>query len=157
VTEDEIIQFATNLAGVRVLTASETGGAPEIAWGDSFFYYDPDRDIPDESFPFATIVTKDYPGFDEASNVNRPDVFRLNISVGRRRFTALFGHQPAQHGEHSADFDYTAVDTVFPHPVYAKQGWVSILNPGERAADQARALIAESHDRAAARHRSTTS
>ena len=152
-TEDEIIEFAAGLPGVDVLTASEGNGAPEVAWGDSFFYYDPDLDIPDESFPFATIVTKDYPGFDEASNVNRPDVFRLNVSVGRRRFAELFGHQPAQHGEHSAAFDYAAMDTVFPHPVYAKQGWVSMLNPGERTSDQARALITESHRRAAARHR----
>ena len=83
-TEDEIIQFAEGLPGVDVLTASEATGAPEIAWGDSFFYFDPDRDIPgDRRFPFATIVTKDYPGFDEASNVDREGVFRLNASVGR--------------------------------------------------------------------------
>jgi hypothetical protein len=75
------------------------------------------------------------------------------MSVGRRRFTELFGYRPAQLGDHHADFDYTAIDTVFPHPVYAKQGWVSILNPGERTADQARALISESHGRAVARHR----
>lgn len=92
VTEDEIIQFAQGLPGVDVLTASEATGAPEIAWGDSFFYFDPDRDIPgDRRFPFATIVTKDYPGFDEASNVDREGVFRLNVSVGRQRFAELYG------------------------------------------------------------------
>lgn len=45
-TEDEIITFAERLPGVDVLTASATTGAPEIAWGDSFFYYNPDRGIP---------------------------------------------------------------------------------------------------------------
>ena len=76
-TEEEIIEFAGGLPGVDVLTASEGNGAPEVAWGHSFFYYDPDRDIPaDKRFPFATIVTSDYPGFDEASKLDRDGVFR---------------------------------------------------------------------------------
>ena len=96
-TEQEIIQFTARLAGVDLLTAGKTTGAPEIAWGDSFFYYDPDRDITtDKRFPFATIVTKNYPGFDEASNVDRDGIFRLNISVGRRRFEELIGYPPSQ-------------------------------------------------------------
>jgi len=153
VTEEEIIQFAAGLPGVDVLTASRATGAPEIAWGDSFFYFDPDQDIPaDRRFPFATIVTKDYTGFDEASNVDRDGVFRLNISVGRRRFEELLGYPPAQHADHEAD-DYTTIDRVIPHPVYAVQGWVSILNPGGQTDDQVRALITEAHARAAARHR----
>ena len=41
--------------------------------------------------PFATIVTKDYTGFDTASDLNRPGVFRLNVGVGRDTFRALFG------------------------------------------------------------------
>jgi hypothetical protein len=154
VTEDEIIHFTAGLPGVDVVTASERIGAPEVAWGDSFFFYDPDRDIPaDRRFPFATIVTKDYGGFDEASDLNREGIFRLNVSVGRQRFTELIGYAPATHPEHEADFDYTAIDTVIPHPVYARQGWVSIVNPAERTSDQARALITEAHERAAARHR----
>lgn len=154
VTEDEIIQFAAGLPGVEVLTASEATGAPEVAWGDSFFYYDPDQDIPaDRRFPFATIVVTDYMGFDEASNLDRDGVFRLNISVGRQRFDELIGHPPAHHAEHEADFDYAASDKVIPHPLYAKQAWVSILNPGEQTGDQARTLITEAHSRAAARHR----
>ena len=40
-TEAEIIEFTGGLPGVTVVTASEAGGAPEVAWGDSFFYYDP--------------------------------------------------------------------------------------------------------------------
>jgi hypothetical protein len=154
VTEEEIIRFTEGLPGVDVLTASRATGAPEIAWGDSFFSFVPDQDIPaDRRFPFATIVTKDYPGFDEASNVDREGVFRLNISVGRRRFEELLGYPPAQQADHQADHDYTAIDRVIPHPVYAAQGWVSILNPGGRTDGQARALITEAHARAAARHR----
>ncbi len=70
-----------------------------------------------------------------------------------QRFEELIGYPPAEHAEHEADFDYTAIDTVLPHPTYAKQAWVSILNPGEQTSDQARTLITEAHDRAAAGHR----
>ncbi len=153
-TEEEIIEFAGGLPGVDVLTASEGNGAPEVAWGHSFFYYDPDRDIPaDKRFPFATIVTSDYPGFDEASKLDRNGVFRVNINVGRRRFEQLFGYSPARHAEHEAGFDYTAIDVVIPHPVYAKQAWASILNPGDVAGGQAKTLLTEAHGRAATRHR----
>ena len=153
-TEEEIIEFTGNLPGVDVLTASEGNGAPEVAWGHSFFYYDPDRNIAaDKRFPFATIVTSDYPGFDEASKLDRDGVFRLNINVGRRRFEQLFGYPPARHAEHEAGFDYTAIDLVIPHPVYAKQAWASIPNPGDVTGGQAKTLLTEAHARAATRHR----
>ena len=98
-------------------------------------------------------MTKDYTGFDEASKLDREGVFRLNISVGRQRFPELIGYSPTQHAQHEADFDYTTIDKVIPHPVYATLGWVSILNPGEQTDDQVRTLITEAHARAAARHR----
>ena len=72
----------TTFAGVDAAVGSEEAGSPEVAWGDTFFIYDPDRNLPDKRrFPFATIVTKDYGDFDNASNLNRPDVFRLNIGI----------------------------------------------------------------------------
>jgi hypothetical protein len=49
----------------------------------------------------------------------------------------------------------TALDRVLPHPVYAPRGWVAILNPGERTGALARGLLAEAHDRARERHRSS--
>jgi hypothetical protein len=142
VTEDEIIDlppvylaFASSPRTRRWAHRKWPG-----VWGDSFFFYDP-NDVPeDRRFPFTTIVTKDYGGFDEASNLDREGVYRLNVSVGRERFTELIGYPPAQHDEHENDFDYTLIDTVVPHPAYGKQAWVSILNPGARTSDQARAL-----------------
>jgi Family of unknown function (DUF6194) len=143
----DIITFVSGLPGVVAVTADEAMGAPEVAWGDSFFYYDPDDDEANRRMPFATIVIKDYDGFDTASNVNRPGVFRLNISVGRTVLQELTGTDYEQ-------VDYTVLDRVIPHPVYATQGWVSILNPGEATAEQAKSLLADAHARAAARHRS---
>jgi Family of unknown function (DUF6194) len=152
-TEEDIIELAAGLPGVVTVTASEATGAPEVAWGDSFMFYDPDDDEADRQMPFATIVTKDYAGFDTASNLNRPNVFRLNIAVGRAAFQAVLGYPPAAHADHHADVDHAVADRVLPHPVYAVQGWVSIVNPGEATTEQARALLTDAHARAASRHR----
>lgn len=85
-TEDDIVQFVPDQReGVHVVVASEHNGALEVSWGDTFFFYDPDRSIPQRRrFPFATIVTKDYEGFDEAS-----------VESGRS--------VPAQHVDQQAD------------------------------------------------------
>lgn len=52
--------------------------------------------------------------------------------------------------------DYAALDRLVPHPVYARQHWVSILNPSEATLEAVvKPLLAEAHDRLAvqkARH-----
>jgi Family of unknown function (DUF6194) len=153
VTEDEIISLVSGFPGAVTVTADRSNGAPEVAWGDSFFFYDPD-DVPAaRRLPFATIVTKDYDGFDTLSRLDRPGIFRLNIEVGRQRFTELFGYPPAEHGTRSTGIDYTALDEVLPHPVYGGQGWISILNPGERTSEIARSLLRAAHGSAVRRYR----
>jgi Family of unknown function (DUF6194) len=153
VTEDEIIAFVSGLPGVAHTVASEANGAPQVSWGDSFFFYDPDGTRQDaRRLPFATIVTQDYAGFDTLSNLDRPGVFRLNVDVGRRRFHDLFGHPPVVHPEHADGYDYAALDLVVPHPVYATHGWVSIVGPGERTDQEARSLLEQAHERAANRY-----
>jgi hypothetical protein len=98
-TADEIIEFVSGLPGAVAVTAREGDGSPEVAWGDTFFFYGENRKM-----PFATIVTKDYDGWDEASNLNRPDVFRLKMAVGREKVP-----QP------DADVDYAALDVLLPN------------------------------------------
>ncbi|HEX4816172.1 MAG TPA: DUF6194 family protein [Nonomuraea sp.] len=146
-TENDIIGFVSGLPGTVILTPGPGSGAPEVAWGDSFIYYgEPD----DRRQPFATIVTKNYPGFDTLSGLDRPGVFRLNVAAGRAAFERLLGYPPAAHAGRHSGIDYAVLDTVLPHPVYAAQGWVCVLNPG----DQARDLLKEAHERAAGtRHR----
>jgi hypothetical protein len=152
-TQDDIIEFVTSLPGVVAVTASEANGAPEVSWGDSFFFYDPDGAPKNRRMPFATIVTQDYDGFDTASNLNRPGVFRLNIAVGRIAFEELIGYPPAAHAGQPARLDYTAIDQLVPHPVYATQAWVAILNPGETTAALACSLLTDAHTRAVERPR----
>jgi hypothetical protein len=153
-TEAEIIRAFTDLRGVVAMIADGESGAPEVAWGDSFFFYDPDNVGGDyRRFPFATIVTKNYPGFDTASNLDRPGVFRLNLNIGRDHFTELFGFPPAAFADHETEFDYTALDRVIPHPIYGKQAWVSVLVPGESTEKQVRQLIEYAYEQAKRRHR----
>lgn len=151
-SEDDLRAFGRTLDGVVAEVADEASGAPQSAWGDTFFYYDPDDDPADRRFPFATIVASNYPGFDEASDLDREGIYRLNIAVGRAAYAELLGHAPADHAARWAEYDYTERDRLLPHPIYASQGWVSILNPGERTLSQARQLLSDARDLAAKRH-----
>ena len=87
---------------------------------------------------FATLVTSDE--YDSASNLDRPGVYRLNIGVSKATFEKIAGSDPNP--------DYTALDQLMPHPVYAMQHWVSILNPSEATFDKlVKALLEEAHER----------
>ena len=153
VTEAEIIEYVSGLQGVVSLTASEENGAPTAAWGDTFFYYDPEGNIAEnQRLPFATLVTHDYAGWDTESHLDRDGIFRVNIASGRSGFEQLLGHAPAEHAAHPDEYDYAATDILLPHPTYAAQGWVSILNPAERTSMQLRKLLDDAHDLAVRRH-----
>jgi hypothetical protein len=121
---DELTRRITALPGVSLLVADEAGGAPEVSWGDRFFLLDGDH-----RRPVATIVEHDVPGFDEASRLDRPGVFRLNVELGRRGFEREFGFPPAELPERLPGIDAARLDTVVPHPAYGTYGWASVLNP----------------------------
>jgi len=103
------------------------------AW---FFSLDPEKHFPNN----ATIVTNDE--HDQASDLERPGVFRLNLGVDKETFDGLgFPAEP----------DYTAIDVVLPHPVYAAQRYIAILNPSWTSWNQTvMPLITIAHDRLAA-------
>ena len=114
--------------------------------GAAFFSLDPEKHWPN----FATIVTTDEHDVGAPSNLSaRPDVFRLNIGVSRETFDRVAAGAP--------DPDFAALDTLLPHPVYAQQHWISILNPSAETFDTVvKPLLKEAHDRIAAtraRHR----
>ena len=142
--EASIKSYIGEFPGVDVEVASREGGAPEIAWGDTFFIYDPERNLEGaRRFPFVTIVTKDYGDFDAASNLDRPGVFRLNIGVSKETFQSLF----VGDDEH----DFTALDRLMPHPVYGRNHWVCVLNPSEQTFEALKPLLQEAHEIAAKR------
>ncbi|MFI9580359.1 DUF6194 family protein [Streptomyces sp. NPDC052236] len=140
---DEIIEFLNGLDGVLTLRPTPGDGSPEISWGDTFFYYAPDGEVPKTTQPFATIVTKDYPG-DERSRLNRPDTFRLNLFAGKEAFTSRTGQQPRDATRSEVDpgeTDPSVIDSVMAHPVYGTLGWLAVVNPGSRTEPAIRELL----------------
>jgi len=112
----------------------------------TFFSLDPEKHWPN----FATIVTTDEHDEGAPSRLSRPGTFRLNLGVGRETFERLVGS--------IGEPDYAAFDRILPHPVYAKQRWIAILNPSDATfRDVVLPLIAEAHDRVAAQRAKVSS
>jgi hypothetical protein len=136
VNETEISRYITEtFEGVDVVTDS----------GTDFFFYNPDSGVPpDHKFPFVTLVTSDL--YDQFSNLDRPSVFRLNIGISKETFRSLFAENPGS-------YDFTALDQVMPHPVYGRQYWVCVLNPGDETFEtKVKPLLAEAYGLAAGKH-----
>lgn len=92
---------------------------------------------------YATIVTTDEHDEGSPSDLARAGAFRLNLGVGRETFERLVGSMRSP--------DHAAFDRLLPHPVYARQRWICILNPSEATfRDVVLPLIDEAHDRLAA-------
>lgn len=148
-TLDEIIGFVESLEGVHALRPGQGDGTPEISWGDVFFYYSPEGVVPMNTQPFATIVTKDYPG-DEGSRLDRPEAFRVNIWAGKEGFTSWIGRAPREPAVDEPDS--SSVDIVFAHPVYSSAGWLAVVNPGPRTAEPIREMLQAAYHRARSRY-----
>ena len=145
---DEVIEFIEGLGGVLTLRPRPGDGSPEISWGDAFCYYAPDGVVP-RTQPFATIVTKDYPG-DEGSRLDRPGAFRVNLAAGTEKFRRWTGRAPRDPG--TSDVDPSTSDVVIPHPVYGTLGWLAVVDPGPRTEEVLRDLLRRAHSRARARY-----
>ena len=130
--EQSITHYITNtFAGVE--TADN--------FGYTFFFYGPDRML-----PFATIATADNEG-DSVSNLDRPGVFRLNIGVSKQTFQSLFGTGKVD----VSAYDFTALDTIMPHPDYAAQSFLCVLSPSDATFQKLRSLLSEAYELAVRR------
>ena len=69
-------------------------------------------------------------------------MFRVNVGWGGRSSRSAYG-----------SVNYAAFDVLLPHPTYAKQGWVSIVNPGPASGELLRSLLVEAYERAKSRYR----
>ncbi len=150
--EAEISRYITDtFEGVDVIEVS----------GDSFFFYNPDSNLPsDHRFPFVTLVTKDV--YDQFSNLNRPSVFRLNIGLTKQAFRMLFPlsmppvkeDSAAESGDDLNNYDFTALDQVMPHPVYGRMYWLCVLNPSNDTFEaKIRPLLSEAYKLAVSKYK----
>ncbi len=87
---EQIIATVRDFSGALVVLPEQAGGFPELAWGDAFFYYAPDGQLPRNVQPYGTVVTKNYPD-DTASALDLPGRWRVNIHVDRTTFRELTG------------------------------------------------------------------
>lgn len=121
------------------ITNTFAGVTTAVAEDNLFFFYDPAQ-----MFPFATLMVNDVN--DQFSDLSRPGVYRLNIGVDKETFGALVG-------DGAGEYDYTAFDTIMPHPVYGRQRWVCIVNPSDAIfAEQIQPLLAAAYERDVRKH-----
>jgi hypothetical protein len=152
----EIVDRVSSWEGVLTLRPGPGDGSPRISWGDVFFYVAPDGKVPSGQ-PFATIVTKDYPG-EPSAGLSRADAFRVNIAAGAhsRRNTRTDAGPDGEVPPVAAPVEQTAIDPrtpdlLMPHPVYGQLGWVAVVNPAARTSEQVLALLHTAHAAAWAR------
>lgn len=127
---DQILDHVELLDGILILAPAEGSAFPEIAWGDWFFYYAPDGQVPTNTQPFATIVTKDYP--DDTTSRLVGGRWRVNLHVGRDAVP-------------DAPTDPAETDAVLRHPVYGDLGWVCVITPDERTSATVVELLDSAH------------
>jgi hypothetical protein len=118
------------------ITKTFTGVETTTSSGYTFFFYRSDHKL-----PFATLAASDN-DFDHISNLDRPGVFRLNIGISRQTFQSLFGTAKVDVDR----YDFTALDTILPHPHYARQYFMCMLSPSEATFERIRPLLAEAYE-----------
>jgi hypothetical protein len=132
-----------DVAIIHYITHTFADVETTTAYDYTFFFYGAERTL-----PFATLATVDN-AYDRVSNLDRPGVFRLNIGVRKPTFQALFGTDSVD----ASAYDFTALDTIMPHPDYATQSWICVLNPSDTTFQHTvQPLLAEAYDRAVQRH-----
>ncbi len=106
---------------------------PQRTWGELTFFYNPGQVLKRGTY-VCTIKDKDGEN-DRASNLDRDGVYRLNFCLPRPDYFERFGHPPERPGKGGVvegGWEFTKLDQLLPHPVYAWMGWVSVLNPTDQ-------------------------
>ena len=128
--EQSVVAWISTLPGIEIVEDK----------GDYYFFADPTQPA-NNRLPFTTVMTADR--YDQFSNLDRPGVFRLNIGVSPATYRARFGPKPFPRDPAESGFDFTALDTLMPHPVYGSMFWLSVLNPSKETFADLQPLIEE--------------
>jgi hypothetical protein len=116
------------------------------AYSERSFFYNPDNILP-KGIYMATIKNRDGPN-DKTSNIDREGVFRLNIGVSKTSYQKLFGEKPKRPlkgGKVDTGHDFTELNKITPHPIYAWLHWIAILNPEQDSLDYLQPILDETY------------
>ncbi len=122
------------------------GVEPKSSWGETSLFYNPGKLLPNGVY-FCTIKEKNGQN-DKSSDLDRPGIFRLSIGIKKETYESYFGKspkRPEKGGIINTGHDFTALNTLMPHPIYGWMSWVQILNPSESEFQKILPLISEAH------------
>lgn len=129
------------------LTARFDGLVPKSSWGETSLFFNP-RNALSNGVYFCTI--KDHDGAnDRSSELDRPGVFRLSLGLPAECYERIFGPRPVRPAKGTAvstGHDFTQLDVVMPHPIYAWMGWIQVLNPSGETFGSMQSMFVESYE-----------
>jgi len=117
---------------IQLLTSELEGVVPKSSWGETSLFYNPGKLLPNGVY-FCTIKEKNGDN-DKSSELDRKSVFRVSIGVGKANYEHKFGIKPKRPEKGcivNTGHDFTKLDELMPHPIYAWMSWVQILSPSK--------------------------
>lgn len=115
-------------------------------WGEVGLFYNPEMKLKKGVY---VVTFKESDGAnDTSSNLDRKDIYRLNIGISKNTFIDLFGYlpqRPKAGGVIDMDYDFTELDVIMPHPVYGWMSWICVLNPSKSTYSKLQLFIAEGY------------
>lgn len=137
-TSNEILEYCLkNLDGTILVNS----------WGEHGIFYNPGGNLK-RGIYVLTVKEKDGDN-DKSSKLDREDVYRVNLGVRKDTFSKMFGQTPKRPDKGCVvdmDYDFSSIDTLLPHPVYAWMGWICVLNPSESRFEELKPLIQEAYE-----------
>lgn len=131
---------------IQLITSELEGVVPKSSWGETSLFYNPGKQLPNGVY-FCTIKEKDGDN-DKSSDLNRDSVFRVSIGISKSQYEQHFGvkpNRPEKGGIVKTGHDFTKLDELMPHPIYAWMSWVQILSPSEQSFEKTLPLIKDAH------------
>ena len=131
---------------IQILTSELDGVVPKSSWGETSLFYNPGKLLPNGVY-FCTIKEKNGDN-DKSSNLDRTSAFRVSIGVGKSNYEKHFGvkpKRPEKGGIVNTGHDFTKLDELMPHPIYAWMSWVQILSPQKPSFESILPLIKDAH------------
>ena len=137
-TPDEILRYCLeNLEGTVLVNS----------WGERGIFYNPNNKLKRGVY-ILTVKEKDGEN-DQSSNLDRENIYRVNLGVRKNTFIKMFDiipKRPIKGGIVDMNYDFSITNRIIPHPVYAWMGWICSLNPSENTFEELKPLIQEAYE-----------